>query len=250
MPARRCRRGGGGHDREPGTPGSSTPPPPTAPPPAGPTALPELSQPTGPPSADSPPGGQPRLPRHRLHLAIVYPLVQHGRSCPRTTLCTCFSLTGYSGGGKKMIAQYEAPTKPDELLQPRASMASNLQPQAPAGDAEAVCGLAGAAGVQPHCGRLSTRAWPPPCCSSTALLQGQPAAAQTSGRPWPAYYAGPAAGPRGALGRRRPPALAANALAGTDGLQLDRVRPRRTSSLSPPSLTTWARAPPARRCRT
>ena len=37
------------------------------------------------------------------------------RDCP----LTCFSLTGYSGGGRKMIAQYEAPDKPAELFSPR-----------------------------------------------------------------------------------------------------------------------------------
>jgi len=31
---------------------------------------------------------------------------------------TCFSLTGYSGGGKKMIASYETPGRPDELDSP------------------------------------------------------------------------------------------------------------------------------------
>ncbi len=39
-------------------------------------------------------------------IALVYPLVKHGiikSSC----LLTCHSLTGYSGGGKKMIAEYE-----------------------------------------------------------------------------------------------------------------------------------------------
>ncbi len=37
------------------------------------------------------------------------------RDCP----LICFSLTGYSGGGRKMIAQYEAPDKPAELFSPR-----------------------------------------------------------------------------------------------------------------------------------
>ena len=51
-------------------------------------------------------------------IASVYPLVASGilpKNCP----LTCFSLTGYSGGGKKMIAQYEAPEKPRELFAPR-----------------------------------------------------------------------------------------------------------------------------------
>ncbi len=43
-------------------------------------------------------------------VSIVYPLVHMGL-LPRDALLSCFSLTGYSGGGKKMIAQYEGPGK-------------------------------------------------------------------------------------------------------------------------------------------
>ncbi|MBR3978101.1 MAG: N-acetyl-gamma-glutamyl-phosphate reductase [Oscillospiraceae bacterium] len=39
-------------------------------------------------------------------IALVAPLVQSG-ILAKDALLTCFSLTGYSGGGKKMIAQYE-----------------------------------------------------------------------------------------------------------------------------------------------
>lgn len=41
-------------------------------------------------------------------IAVVYPLVSMGL-LPRDAVLSCFSLTGYSGGGKKMIAQYEDP---------------------------------------------------------------------------------------------------------------------------------------------
>jgi len=44
-------------------------------------------------------------------IALVYPLVAQGL-LPKDALLTCFSLTGYSGGGKKMIADYEAPGRP------------------------------------------------------------------------------------------------------------------------------------------
>lgn len=37
---------------------------------------------------------------------------------PRDYPLTCFSLTGYSGGGKKMIAQYEAAEKAESLYSP------------------------------------------------------------------------------------------------------------------------------------
>ena len=46
-------------------------------------------------------------------VALVAPLGQEGLIAPDTAL-SCFSLTGYSGGGKKMIAQYEA-EQPDPL---------------------------------------------------------------------------------------------------------------------------------------
>lgn len=39
-------------------------------------------------------------------ISSVYPLVQHG-IVPADFAFTCASLTGYSGGGKKMIAEYE-----------------------------------------------------------------------------------------------------------------------------------------------
>ena len=41
-------------------------------------------------------------------IAPTAPLVQLGL-LPKTTQLCCYSLTGYSGGGKKMIAEYEAP---------------------------------------------------------------------------------------------------------------------------------------------
>jgi len=43
-------------------------------------------------------------------ISIVYPLVKMGL-LPKETALSCFSLTGYSGGGKKMIADYEGEGK-------------------------------------------------------------------------------------------------------------------------------------------
>ncbi len=51
-------------------------------------------------------------------LALVEPLVAAGLLKPDAPL-TCFSLTGYSGGGKKMIADYEAPDRDLLLSAPR-----------------------------------------------------------------------------------------------------------------------------------
>ena len=50
-------------------------------------------------------------------IAIAAPLVQAGGLPADADLC-CFSLTGYSGGGKKMIAQYEAAEKGEALYSP------------------------------------------------------------------------------------------------------------------------------------
>lgn len=47
-------------------------------------------------------------------IALVYPLIEKGILNSSENL-SCFSLTGYSGGGKKMIADYEESNK-DELL--------------------------------------------------------------------------------------------------------------------------------------
>ena len=47
-------------------------------------------------------------------ISLVYPLVEKG-IISKDILLSCFSLTGYSGGGKKMIAEYEDAER-DELL--------------------------------------------------------------------------------------------------------------------------------------
>ena len=50
-------------------------------------------------------------------ISVVYPLVAMGL-LPRDACLSAFSLTGYSGGGKKMIAQYEAADKDAALFAP------------------------------------------------------------------------------------------------------------------------------------
>lgn len=49
--------------------------------------------------------------------AVVYPLIASGLLAADTPL-SCFSLTGYSGGGKKMIASYEAEQRAETLSSP------------------------------------------------------------------------------------------------------------------------------------
>ena len=51
-------------------------------------------------------------------IALVYPLVAMGIIGKDLPL-SCFSITGYSGGGKKMIAQYEDENRDEELSSPR-----------------------------------------------------------------------------------------------------------------------------------
>ncbi|MDO4552724.1 MAG: N-acetyl-gamma-glutamyl-phosphate reductase [Bacillota bacterium] len=51
-------------------------------------------------------------------VALVRPLVKAGL-LPAGSPLACFSVTGYSGGGKKMIAEYEAADRPLALSSPR-----------------------------------------------------------------------------------------------------------------------------------
>lgn len=51
-------------------------------------------------------------------IALVAPLIKEGLLSP-DALLTCFSVTGYSGGGAKMISQYEASYRDKELDSPR-----------------------------------------------------------------------------------------------------------------------------------
>ena len=51
-------------------------------------------------------------------IALVYPLIEAGL-LDKKTLVTCHSVTGYSGGGKKMIADYESEERDMLLGAPR-----------------------------------------------------------------------------------------------------------------------------------
>lgn len=70
-------------------------------------------------------------------ISIVYPLVQMGLIPPDAAL-SCFSLTGYSGGGKKMIAQYEG-EKDAGLYSPRIYGLNQAHKHLP--EMQRVCGL-------------------------------------------------------------------------------------------------------------
>ncbi|MBE7084712.1 MAG: N-acetyl-gamma-glutamyl-phosphate reductase [Clostridiales bacterium] len=51
-------------------------------------------------------------------IALVYPLIENG-FLDKDALLTCHSITGYSGGGKKMIAEYEDENRNPLLDAPR-----------------------------------------------------------------------------------------------------------------------------------
>ena len=71
-------------------------------------------------------------------IVSVYPLRTLGILSEDAAL-TCFSLTGYSGGGKKMIAEYEASEKPDALYAPRVYGLNLRHKHLP--EMQSVCGL-------------------------------------------------------------------------------------------------------------
>ena len=70
--------------------------------------------------------------------ALVYPLAAGG-ILPADYPLVCYSVTGYSGGGKSMIAGYEAADREDELLSPR--QYGVTQQHKHLKEMKAVCGL-------------------------------------------------------------------------------------------------------------
>ena len=71
-------------------------------------------------------------------VALIAPLVSAGLIDPNEGL-TCFSLTGYSGGGKKMIAEYEDEGRDSLLNAPRMYGLTQKHKHLP--EMAAVCGL-------------------------------------------------------------------------------------------------------------
>lgn len=51
-------------------------------------------------------------------ISLIYPLIENG-IIEKNALLSCFSVTGYSGGGKKMIAEYEGENRDILLSSPR-----------------------------------------------------------------------------------------------------------------------------------
>lgn len=74
-------------------------------------------------------------------ISLIAPLVENGLLAPDTPL-SCFSLTGYSGGGKKMIAQYEDRDRSPLLDAPRMYGLAQRHKHLP--EMQKICGLAAA----------------------------------------------------------------------------------------------------------
>ena len=71
-------------------------------------------------------------------ISLVYPLVAAG-ILPRESVVPCFSLTGFSGGGKKMIAQYGDAQRDAALDSPRIYGLTHSHKHLP--EMQKVCGL-------------------------------------------------------------------------------------------------------------
>lgn len=71
-------------------------------------------------------------------ISLVFPLVEAG-ILTKDALLTCFSVTGYSGGGKKMIAEYESEERDPLLSAPRQYGIAQTHKHLP--EMTAVCGL-------------------------------------------------------------------------------------------------------------
>ena len=71
-------------------------------------------------------------------VSLVHPLISAG-ILPTDTAVTCFSLTGYSGGGKKMIAQYGDESRDAALDSPRIYGLTHSHKHLP--EMQKVCGL-------------------------------------------------------------------------------------------------------------
>lgn len=82
-------------------------------------------------------------------VALVQPLVANGLLSPDAAL-SCFSLTGYSGGGKKMIAEYESVARSHLLAAPRQYALGQTHKHLP--EMQRVAGLAAAPAFCPIVG--------------------------------------------------------------------------------------------------
>lgn len=147
-------------------------------------------------------------------ISVTAPLVQAGMVLSDYPL-TCFSLTGYSGGGKQMIASYEASERPVELDSPGIYGLSLAHKHLP--EMQKVCGLDRAPVFLPvvddyYKGMATT------IMLHNALLTGSPTTADVRAC-LSAHYAGQRMVSVAPLGEDGP-TLYANELAGTNMLRI------------------------------
>ncbi len=147
-------------------------------------------------------------------IAGVQPLTAAGL-LPAAYPLACFSLTGYSGGGKKMISQYET-AKTDDLLAPRQYGLGQTHKHLK--EIVAVCGLSQKPIFSPivddyYCGMEVT------VPLFTALLKGKPTL-QTVWETLAAHYEGCAFVHVRPLGEDKGGFLAANDMSGRDDLEI------------------------------
>ena len=138
-------------------------------------------------------------------ISIVYPLTALG-ILPRDAALSCFSLTGYSGGGKKMIAQYEG-ERESELDSPRIYGLSQGHKHLP--EMQKVCGLT----VPPVFSPIVASYYKGMATTVPLFLDRE-----TLARALTEYYRGP--GVVRVCDEWEGTMLAANTLAGSDNLRL------------------------------
>lgn len=147
-------------------------------------------------------------------ITSVYPLAAMG-VIPKTLPLTVFSLTGYSGGGKKMIAEYESPDKPELYGTPRVYGLSLKHKHLP--EMKEVCGLA----VPPvFCPVVDDyyKGMAVTVMLQNSLLTGKPGAEEICGK-LEAHYKGQKLVHVHPFGYEEP-MIAAGTMAGKDSLEL------------------------------
>jgi len=147
-------------------------------------------------------------------LSTVAPLVEL-QLLPRDYPLSCYSLTGYSGGGKSLIAEYENPTRSELLDAPNIYALSLQHKHLP--EMQAIAGLSAPPAFSPILGDIY-KGMATSVLLQNRLLPGAPSARDI----WEAlssYYADAALVSVAPFGGATP-RLAANYLAGSDRLEI------------------------------
>ncbi len=146
-------------------------------------------------------------------VALLYPLIAADVLPPDAPLALT-SITGYTGGGKKMIAEYEAPERSPALNAPRPYAVTQAHKHLP--EITAVCGL-----KQPPILQPIVADYPQGMLVSLPLhpaLLGAPLTPEALTELYRAHYADQPL--MRVLGPNPAPFLPANAMAGSDAMEL------------------------------